>query len=235
MNKKLKEFEKYLSDKYKDYTTEPVEACPADQEHITEMVSKYYIEKYLERDKIINLYEYNRNYNAILPCRISQKKQQLTELNNDRLLYRARQYADGEVKEKLDHIIETITSVLDARIREAEKSDETEKEQVILSYRGYLKTTDLKLYDLYQNAKKREIEDSWIGRLSDAMSDFETMPNAIAINKFIQEHFGEHLSEEQKKELDKIALIDRYYGGQKMKIIKMAETILESALAEVGI
>ena len=144
---------------YTDATTERLEACPEDFEHIDQKVEEFTITYYLSENTIRKLYVYDRGYNSALLYRKKQKEKQLVELSEDRLLSRAIQYANGDTKKQLDDAVAAITAVLDERIAKAQEEDEKSIAQIREAYAAFTAETDKKAQALNSDAQNRREQD----------------------------------------------------------------------------
>ena len=141
--------------RYADATTERLEACPEDTGHVDQKAKELAIAKYLAEDAVKQLYVYDRGYNSTLSCRKKQKEKQLSELSADRLLSRARQYADGDTKKQLDDAIAAITAALDERIAKAVQADENSIARIRGAYAAFIAEADKKAETLNEKAQNR--------------------------------------------------------------------------------
>ncbi len=99
---------KIFENQYATSSTEKLEACLEDKAHIEEMVRKYSLKEYVNEGDIRKLYDYDRSYESKVSCRKSQKEKQIKEIDSERLLTRAKQYAKGDTKQ---HINEGISDL----------------------------------------------------------------------------------------------------------------------------
>ncbi|MCR5202198.1 MAG: DUF6273 domain-containing protein, partial [Lachnospiraceae bacterium] len=142
---KVPNYERILDDlkgKYAAKTKETLSACDEETAHIRQMAEENSIPDFYGTNEIIKMYEFNRSYQSALSCRKDQKQQQLYELGNNKMLSRAKQFAKGEYKEKLDNLIAEITNELDNRIAEEEKTDPAIINKIKEDYTNHIAKTD---------------------------------------------------------------------------------------------
>ncbi len=146
-------------EKYARATLEHIEACKEDTEHINEMAKKMAIDVYLGEDKIRSQYKCNRIYNSSYSCRKNQKVKQQNELETERLLNRAKQYATGENKQQIKDALKEIEDVLDERIEKALEEDKNDIARVKAAYVNFVAEADKRVEELNKAAQKRREDD----------------------------------------------------------------------------
>lgn len=146
-------------EKYTDDSTEHLEACHEDIEHISQAIEGFFVDGYLKKDSIESQYEYDRGYDSSLACRKMQKEEQLSELSSDRLLTRARQYAEGKTKQWIEDGIAEITAALDGRILKAQEEDERNIAHIKEAYAAHLTEADKKVHELNSEAQNSREQD----------------------------------------------------------------------------
>ena len=176
--------QKMYTNQYDNCTSEKLEACPEDNDHIKKMVDKYTLKGYVSGDEIRQLYDFNRKYNSTLSCRQFQKATQEGELSEERLLIRAQKYAKGETKQKIKEGIAGIIEVLNQRIVEAEEIDKDSIAHIKASYAAHIAEADKKVEELYLKGKKRQEENyqEAVNTMNSATSiiDFERLKNRLS-------------------------------------------------------
>ncbi len=170
--------EKYARASYKS-----LEACPEDTGHINEAVKTFAIDGYLDGETIRALYKYSRKYDSALSNRLNQKKEQLSGLSSDRLLTRARQYADDKTQKWIDDGIAKITATLDERITQAQAQDTRSIERIKAAYAEHLAEADKKAQELNIDAQNRHEQDyqNALAMKNEAhdISDYEAAKKAL--------------------------------------------------------
>ena len=238
--------------KYISGTTERLEACPADDVHISKMVNEYAIEGYLDEETIKNEYVYDRGYDSVLSCRRSQKEKQLSELSEDRLLVRAKQYASGSTKKHIEDAMVEIASTLDQRITEAQKEDEVSIACVKAEYGTCLANGDKRVKEMNIDAQNRReqcyraaadlVENAVdVPGYVKAWNALEVLNNYKDINDLIVRCREEidRLNEEERQEKEREAAIrkkEMERAARKRKIIAVivaAIAVVCIAIAEV--
>ena len=155
---KMPDFDRWVNaqvEKYSEETFEALEACPEDTEHINSMAKEMAVPEYLTVETIKRQYNFDRRYNSSLSCRQSQKKIQLNELSSERLLSRAKQYAKGETRKRIDDGLTSITEALDKCIDEARQNDNEAIERIKAAYAGHIAQADRKVQELHDDAANR--------------------------------------------------------------------------------
>ena len=163
-------------EKYTEAASESLEACQPDNAHAEKMAEKYKLENYLDADAISSLYTYDRSYSSSLSCRKMQKERQSEELNADRLLARAKQYAGGETKKQLENAIADITAALDKRIADAQQQDTESIAKVKNAYAAFISAADKKAEKLN--------EEAWDNKDKDYRTAKDTMQRAGTVNEY---------------------------------------------------
>lgn len=133
--------------KYEDTETEELEACPVDIARIDESVKTNGVINYLSDDEIKNQYRFELTYLSELSFRKKQKAQLLSELEEEKLLARARQYASGNTKAELDNMFQTIETALDNRINNAQNTDNESIASITKAYAEFLDSVDAKVQE----------------------------------------------------------------------------------------
>ena len=148
-----------LKAKYEADEPECLTACERDEEHISEKAESSSVPVYLEKDELLKLYEYDLTYKAFAPGRIAQREKQLAELNSNKYLNRARLYAKGVFKERLESDIADLVKTLNERVITAQAQDAEKVQAKQECYQTFLEETDSNVEKLYAEARdKRELE-----------------------------------------------------------------------------
>ena len=170
---------------YEKQTTERLIACSEEKEHIEEIVDKYMLTGYLEKDTIRKLYEYEFGYDSALLCRKQQKELLLSGIDGERLLKRARQYAKGETAIKIEDGLAKVTEILNQRIAKAQKEDKESVERVKEKYAVHIEQADRKAAKLYQEACDKQDKDyckaAEAVRAADTISSYEQALNQLNV------------------------------------------------------
>ena len=172
-------------EKYTDDSTEHLEACPEDIEHISQAIEGFFVDGYLKKDSIKSQYEYDRGYDSSLACRKMQKEEQLSELSSDRLLTRARQYAEGKTKQWIEDGIAEITAALDGRIVKTQEEDEQNIARIKEAYAAHLTEADKKVHELNfeaQNSREQDYQKA-LAKKNEAsdIPGYETAERALKV------------------------------------------------------
>ena len=205
--------------RYMDVKAESKEACPAEKEHIAEVISQYKVDEYLTEETIRTLYRYNRSFTSCLNGRKEQKRKTLEEIHSEKLYQRAKQYAENETADRLNEIEFAISSALDKIIQDAAKEDETALVNIKEGYAALIQEADGKTKELFEKAVKRRNDDyqSYIDAFekTESLNDYQSVKNNFAKLRGYEES-GEYIikcdeeikrinkekEEEQKRQLE---------------------------------
>lgn len=152
--------------KYDNPDAEKLFACDEEKDRIEKMSQKYSFKGYLEYDKIRQKYNYNRSFDSYFKSRKKLKEQFLEDVEQDRLLKRAKQYAadESEIIVNIDELLSKVAGELENRIQKAKKSDEENTNYISEDYMRFLDETDEKVKKEYEryykdvNEQKRQEE-----------------------------------------------------------------------------
>ena len=145
----------YYEKKYNKPKSEQLEACSADEKHISSIVGQYKVENYLNEDEIRKVYDYDRNYESVSSALKQQKKAVINEINSEKNYIRVKQYASNDLAESLAVAIDRISAVFDKRIKEASDNDEVRIMEITTAYNQFITEADSKAEDLYNMAIER--------------------------------------------------------------------------------
>lgn len=149
----------YYVSEYDNPESETLEACEEWGEHILSMVSEYQIKNYLSSDQISEVYKTNRNYKSILSSREKLKEEAILNVKTEKLYVRAKQYASGQLKVKIDNVLFEIERQLNNKINDAQKDDNFSIASVSAKYSNFITNADEKVRQLYDNAVRRKEND----------------------------------------------------------------------------
>ena len=149
----------YYVSEYDNPKLEILEACEEQRDHILSKVSEYQIENYLSSNQILEVYKTNRNYKSILSSRKKLKEEAISNIKSEKLYVRAKQYASGQLNEKIDNVLFEIERQLNNKINAAQKDDKFSIASVSEKYSNFITNSDEKVRQLYDNATKRREND----------------------------------------------------------------------------
>lgn len=234
----------YIS-RYDYAKTEKLEACPEKVDRISEAVSKYEVPVYFPKAEIRKLYIYDRSFMSKYQGRVIEKAEALSELENEKLLVRAKQYADGDSKVAVDKLYEDVTSALDHMINQAKEDDEKKTESVKKSYEKFLDSTDKKVKELYDKAiEKRESDyTTRVSLMNNAKSvdDYEKARALLAGDRMQGYKDTKELAEKCKNEIDRLteqiaeANAKKEKKKKKNQIISISVVVMAIILIVIGI
>lgn len=144
----------YYRNLYNDGTSEILEACDEDLEHIEEMAEKYYLPDYLEKETIYENYRFDRTYKSVLNSRIKQEDRFKEETGTDPVFRWLKDNGSDLTKKKIQELYDTYS----LRVKEAKEEDRKNAEQIRGDYQRFLFKTYSSIKKLYKKAcdKKEE-------------------------------------------------------------------------------
>lgn len=148
----LKGLEDFFIQKYDVVLSERLEACPPDDEHIISSSRQYEVKGFLNDNDIIKMYEYDRTYESFLADRKNKKEQALVEINNDKLLVRAKQYAHGDLAVSLKNALHNVATFLEEKISISLADDKQKIDEVTSLYQSFISEIDAKVQEQYNRA-----------------------------------------------------------------------------------
>ena len=92
----------YYKNLYGSDIYEAIEACKEDNDHIEEMIEKYYLPEYLERETIREKYSFDRTYKSCLDSRIRQEKQFKEEIEADPVFKWLRDNGSDKIRKRIN-------------------------------------------------------------------------------------------------------------------------------------
>ena len=171
------------------------EACPEAVDIIDDIVKKYSIPVFLSEESIRQMYVFNRKYEDFTDIREQEKQKVIEKFEDERLLARARQYAQGELHEDIEKMVSSVISEIDTELQEAKKDAEEKIQNITAEYDAFLKVTTEKVEVLYEKAQQ-ERETAYQLRvkmkdLAKSIKDFEQAEKAL-------EALGDYKDAEEK-------------------------------------
>ncbi len=144
----------YYKNLYSDEVMITLEACEEDSEHIDEMVEKYFIPEYLDKETIREKYAYDRTYRSCLEARRRQENQFKEEIESDPVFEWLKKNGSDKIKKQLEDLRDTYSR----RIKEAEEEDRKHSEQIRNDYQRFLFKTYASIKKLHKQANGRKEE-----------------------------------------------------------------------------
>lgn len=171
------------------YTIQPSEkgqikeACPEAVDIIDDIVKKYSIPVFLSEESIRQMYVFNRKYEDFTDIREQEKQKVIEKFEDERLLARARQYAQGELHEDIEKMVSSVISEIDTELQKVKKDAEEKIQNITVEYDAFLKETTEKVEALYEKAQQeRETAYQLRLKMKDAaksIKDFEQAEKAL--------------------------------------------------------
>ena len=191
---------------YGKVTTEHLTACSAESEHVEKMAAEYAIPGYLEKPVIRKLYDYDFGYDSDLRFRLTQKEKLLQELEEERNLTRAKQYATGALKQKIDDALAEITEELDDNIERAQDKDNANVERIQKAYEDHIASADKQARELNKEARHHQEADykSAVAKMeaADDVMSYENAQNALREMKGYKD--SDALADQCQAEIDRL-------------------------------
>ena len=130
-------------------------AVSEDREHVTAALQRFCRSKGLSlpKDMVLNKYYFDRSFHSITDEQKKMRERIAQELNINRSLKRARQFASDEYRKKIDAFKTDLLTDMDEMISASQKKDEEKRTSIQTAYREHIKATDAALRSLY--ASKR--------------------------------------------------------------------------------
>ena len=146
----------YYKNLYSEEHYETLEACTEDSDHINEMVEKYYLPEYLEKETIRAKYFFDRSYKSCLNSRIKQEQQFKEEIGLDPVFEWLKKNGSQKIRKK----IEELYGFYSLRVKEAQEEDRKNAERIKNDYQRFLFKTYSSVKSLYKRAHDRK-EDAY--------------------------------------------------------------------------
>ena len=157
--------------------TEPEEMekkifCGQQKVREQELVQTYAIPNYLPESKLSAMLDLQFVYNSGVAHRQAKLKHTEQWLE-DRLLVRAKQYADADMKAKLDAFSQQVLGEMNARLMQAEEEEKSNLQKVEQQYQDFLTKCEQEMKRLYQQAQEKREADyqTAVKALHEAASD----------------------------------------------------------------
>ena len=191
-----------------EYTAEQIErlhscrqekltACDQQEKRIQKAVQDNMLPGYLDEEKLVSLFTFNRTYTSQLHSRQEQLQEKKGFFKENRTLNRAKQYAEPALMEKLQKMEDGVLGFLKDAIAEAQAEDEANVARVTAEYAAQLEKAEATANHMGQEAKNRREGDyvaacQAVDRASNASEYLELSKRFAAFNGYKE-------SEEKKK------------------------------------
>ena len=133
---------------------EVLEACKEDSDHIDEMIEKYYLPEYLEKETIREKYSFDRTYKSCLASRIRQEKQFSEEIESDPVFEWLRENGSDKIRKKINDVCDFYS----LQVKEAEEEERKTSERIKNDYQRFLFKTYSSVKGLHKRAASRKEE-----------------------------------------------------------------------------
>lgn len=135
-------------------------ACQQDEERIKNAITQYSIPGYLEERQIRGLYEFSRNYWSNTAKMVEYGNRVKQELDADKLMSRAMQYADGEYKREVVGARTRLVQAIKELVEQHQKRDEEKIADIKVRYAGHLSEADAKVIAMHEEMLAKKAADA---------------------------------------------------------------------------
>ena len=196
----------YYNNKFSTIERKNLEAVPAANQKINEIVEKYTIANYLDEQEIRDCFNFTRNYDSELEFWRKYKNTIKFEISSEKLLLRANDFADDATKKELEEFYNKINKALDDRVYEAERNDSNSIEKIQSNYIFFLTETENTIQKKWeeQHSYKEADYNKIKEEISSAKKEDEYLVIASKIDKLGDYHDAFSLKEKCIKTAEKI-------------------------------
>ncbi len=222
----------YYKNLYNDEHSEILKACEEDKQHIDEMVDKYYMPDYLEKEEIRAAYYYDLSYRSNLNHRREEENRFRQQMMDNPYLNWLRLNGSKEIRRK----IESVYDAYHQRIEDAKKEDERKAEQISNDYRRFLFNTYSSIRKKYQAADENKDKEyrRLIKRIDEADTENKLRGMIVDLKAFGEyKDIGHYISLCQKKIDEIIAREERKETDREIRsLLDEGRTALERGRME---
>ena len=206
---------------------EKLTACDQEEKRIQKAVQDNVLPGYLNEEKLVSLFTFNRTYTSQLHSRQEQLQEKKDFFKENRTLNRANQYATPQQLEKLKGMEDAVLGFLKDAIAEAQAEDEANIARITAEYAAHLEKAEDTANHMGREAKNR-----WEGDYVAACQAVDRASNAseyLELSKRFAAFNGYKESEEKKKHCEEA------WQKLKEKEAKAARQKIKKLLAITGI
>ena len=150
-----------------------------DREHELEILRRYTLPGYVEKEDLHELYEFDLTYHSEVPDRGRELKRAEDYWNNHKQLSRAERFATGETAEMLAREKKFLFDTLSKRFEQAKIAANAEKTALQERYAEHLKQADQKAEELYQEGLRQLDEDyQRLAQIAESSNDLDELEEA---------------------------------------------------------
>lgn len=150
----LNELADYCRNLYSEDRWEILEACEEDAEHINEMVEKYCLPEFLDKETIREKYSYDRTYRSRLASKIEEEKRFRNDTESDPVFEWVRRNGSDRIKKQFRDVCDSYSR----RVKEAQEEDKRNIERIRNDYQRFLFKTYSSIKKLHKDACDRKEE-----------------------------------------------------------------------------
>ena len=142
----------YYKDLFNDDLKQPIEACEEDERHVNDMVEKFYLKDYLEKETIREKYHFDRTYQSSLDNRMKQSRQIREELEMNPVFQWLLNSGSDRIKDRIRDLYDTY----DERVADAKAEDESNAERIRNEYQRFIFNTYAQIKRMHKDANKKK-------------------------------------------------------------------------------
>lgn len=149
---------------------------PERQAHVAEMVGKYTLPGYVDKNTIRELYRFDLSYTSEVSGRQKQYREEESWWQNHRWLSRAEKFAVGAVAETIQNEKKHLFAQLNDRVKKAQEADTRAVAKLEAAYDAHIVQADAKAEKLYNDglACREKNYQTWLEQAKK-----ETNPNEL--------------------------------------------------------
>ena len=162
VEKKSRNVDEYAAaqiERLRNCRQEKLTACDQQEERIQKTIQDNVVPGYLDEEKLVSLFTFNRTYTSQLHSRQEQLQEKKDFFKENRTLNRAKQYAEPALMEKLKKMEDGVLGFLRDAIAEAQAEDEANVARITAEYAAHLEKAEAESKRLGQEARARQEAD----------------------------------------------------------------------------
>ena len=139
--------------------SEELPACDQQEERIQKTIQDNVVPGYLDEEKLVSLFTFNRTYTSQLHSRQEQLQEKKGFFKENRTLNRAKQYAEPALMEKLQKMEDGVLGFLKDAIAKAQAEDDANIARITAEYAAHLEKAEATANSMGQEARSRREAD----------------------------------------------------------------------------
>ena len=185
-----------------------------------ELISRYAVPGYLTRSQIKSQLAYSNSYSTAVAGAKLLLRTQEEKLRDNKDLTRARNYAQGELKEQLESFVSAVVEPLRKQVEQEQVHEQSSIEQAKKRYQAFLRSAEEKLQSMHQSAEQQR-EGEYTALCNQMDEDLAAKPLKTERLKYLIDGFrkvGEYKEAPQK--LKQVAAV---LSAEEDRLLKDAE------------